>query len=131
MVSILPMVDLLRNTAVDWFCILSYFRLDTLLKAHSWTRWETTYRINNIHNFIMIFIQYIYKYTPTYRVTLPSYPTRETKHQIGMALRNAGTHSRMFKRRRNRLYSCKYIRIHFLTCSWKLDFHSRRVLSIL
>ena len=30
MVSILPMVDLLGNTAVDWFCILSYFRLDTL-----------------------------------------------------------------------------------------------------
>ena len=24
------MVDLLGNTAVDWFCILSYFRLDTL-----------------------------------------------------------------------------------------------------
>ena len=30
MVSILPMVDLLGNTAVDWFYILSYFRLDTL-----------------------------------------------------------------------------------------------------
>ena len=30
MVSILPMVDLLGNTGVDWFCILSYFRLDTL-----------------------------------------------------------------------------------------------------
>ena len=30
MVSILPMVDLLGNTEVDWFCILSYFRLDTL-----------------------------------------------------------------------------------------------------
>ena len=30
MVSILPMVDLLGNTAVDWFCILSYFQLDTL-----------------------------------------------------------------------------------------------------
>ena len=30
MVSILPMVDLLGNTAVDLFCILSYFRLDTL-----------------------------------------------------------------------------------------------------
>ena len=44
------------------------------------------FRINEIHNFIMIFIHYIYKYTPTYRVTLPSYPTRETKHQIGMAL---------------------------------------------
>ena len=33
----------------------------------------------------MIFIYYIYKYTPAYRVTLPSYPIRETKHQIGMA----------------------------------------------
>ena len=33
MVSILPMVDLLGNTAVDWFCILSYFRLDTLPNA--------------------------------------------------------------------------------------------------
>ena len=35
MVSILPMVDLLGNTAVDWFCILSYFRLDTLYRAFS------------------------------------------------------------------------------------------------
>ena len=34
----------------------------------------------------MRFIHYIYKYTPTYRVTFPSYPTRETKVQIGMAL---------------------------------------------
>ena len=34
MVSILPMVDLLGNTAVDWFCILSYFRLDTLVDGH-------------------------------------------------------------------------------------------------
>ena len=34
----------------------------------------------------MIFIHYIYKYTPTYQVTLPSCPTRETKYQIGMAL---------------------------------------------
>ena len=39
-----------------------------------------------IHNFIMIFIHYIYKYSPTYRITLPSYPTRETNYQIGMAL---------------------------------------------
>ena len=31
MVSILPMVDLLGNTAMDWFYILSYFRLDTLI----------------------------------------------------------------------------------------------------
>ena len=34
----------------------------------------------------MGFIHYIYKYTPTYRVTLPSYPTCETKVQISMAL---------------------------------------------
>ena len=34
----------------------------------------------------MIFIHYIYKYIPTYRVTLPNQPTRETKHQIGVAL---------------------------------------------
>ena len=34
----------------------------------------------------MRFIHYIYKYTPTYRVTLPRYPTRETKVQIGMAI---------------------------------------------
>ena len=27
-----------------------------------------------------------YKCTPIYRVTLPSYPTHETKYQIGMAL---------------------------------------------
>ena len=32
----------------------------------------------------MRFIRYIYKYT--YWVTLPSYPTRETKVQLGMAL---------------------------------------------
>ena len=36
--------------------------------------------------FIMRFIHYIYKYTPTYRLIFPSYPTRETKDQIGMAL---------------------------------------------
>ena len=29
-VSILPRVDLLENTEVDWFCIFSLFRLDTL-----------------------------------------------------------------------------------------------------
>ena len=29
------MVDLLGNTAVDWFCILSYFRLDTLYNESS------------------------------------------------------------------------------------------------
>ena len=35
----------------------------------------------------MRFVDNIYKYTPTYRVTFPSrYPTRETKVQIGMAL---------------------------------------------
>ena len=31
MVSIIPRVDLLGNTVVDWICKLSYFRLDTLL----------------------------------------------------------------------------------------------------
>ena len=34
----------------------------------------------------MILIAYVYKYNPTYRVTLTANPTRETKHQIGMAL---------------------------------------------
>ena len=34
---------------------------------------------------VMIFIAYVYKYKPTYRVTLTANPTRETKHQIGMA----------------------------------------------
>ena len=34
MVSILPMVDLLGNTAVGWFCILSYFRLDSLTNVN-------------------------------------------------------------------------------------------------
>ena len=35
---------------------------------------------------IMIFIAYVYKYNPTYRVTLTANPIRrETKHQIGMA----------------------------------------------
>ena len=30
MVSMIPRVDLLGNTMVDWICKLSYFRLDTL-----------------------------------------------------------------------------------------------------
>ena len=34
----------------------------------------------------MIFIAYIYKCNLTYLVTLTANPTRETKHQIGMAL---------------------------------------------
>ena len=34
---------------------------------------------------VMIFIAYVYKYNPTYRVALTANPTRETKHQIGMA----------------------------------------------
>ena len=38
--------------------------------------------------FMRRFIHYIYKYTPTYWVTFPSYPTRETEVQIGMALLN-------------------------------------------
>ena len=33
MVSIIPRVDLLGNTVVDWICKLSFFRLDTLLLA--------------------------------------------------------------------------------------------------
>ena len=33
MVSIIPRVDLLGNTMVDWICKLSYFRLDTLYDA--------------------------------------------------------------------------------------------------
>ena len=41
---------------------------------------------NDIHNFLMIFIHDIYKFIPTYRLTLPGYPTRETIHQIGVAL---------------------------------------------
>ena len=40
---------------------------------------------NDIHNFLMIFIHDIYKFIPTYRLTLPGYPTRETIHQIGVA----------------------------------------------
>ena len=44
MVSIIPRVDLLGNTIVDWICKLSYFRLDTLtyimvdMHAHTDTR---------------------------------------------------------------------------------------------
>ena len=34
----------------------------------------------------MIFTAYVYKYNPTYRVTLTANPTCEAKHQIGMAL---------------------------------------------
>ena len=34
----------------------------------------------------MIFIHDIYKFIPTYRLTLSGYPTRETIHQIGVAL---------------------------------------------
>ena len=41
---------------------------------------------NDIHNFIMIFIHDVYKFIPTYRLTLSGYPTRETIHQIGVAL---------------------------------------------
>ena len=33
---------------------------------------------NDIHNFIMIFIHDVYKFIPTYRLTLSGYPTRET-----------------------------------------------------
>ena len=33
----------------------------------------------------MISIAYVYKYNPTYRLTITANPTRETKHQIGMA----------------------------------------------
>ena len=40
------------------------------------------YKITEI---TMRFIDYIYKYAPTYRVTLPGYPIREAKIQIGMA----------------------------------------------
>ena len=36
---------------------------------------------------IMIFIYYdIYKFIPAYQLTLSGYPTRETIHQIGVAL---------------------------------------------
>jgi hypothetical protein len=42
-------------------------------------------QINAIHNFIMIFMGYIYKYSPTYRLTVSGYPTRETIYQIGVA----------------------------------------------
>ena len=37
-----------------------------------------------ITTFIIRFIHYIYKSTPTYWVILPSSPTRETKVQFGM-----------------------------------------------
>ena len=40
---------------------------------------------NDIHNFIMIFIHDVYKFIPTYRLTLSGYPTRETINQIGVA----------------------------------------------
>ena len=41
---------------------------------------------NDIHNFIMIFIYDIYKFIPTYRLIFSGYPTRETIHQIGVAI---------------------------------------------
>ena len=40
-----------------------------------------------IFNFLMIFIHDIYKFIPTYRLTLSDYPTHETIHQIGVALK--------------------------------------------
>ena len=40
---------------------------------------------NDICNFIMIFIHEVYRYIPTYRLTLSGYPTGE-KNQIGVAL---------------------------------------------
>ena len=49
---------------------------------------------NDIHNFLMIFIHDIYKFIPTYRLTLPGYPTRETIHQIGVALAKASHYAR-------------------------------------
>ena len=47
---------------------------DTL--AHYWTRWKKLLPGN---------FTFTNHDTPTYQVTLPSYPTRETKVQIGMA----------------------------------------------
>ena len=44
---------------------------------------------------VMIFIAYVHKYNPTYRVTLTANPTRETKHQIGMALYRGGLGPRL------------------------------------
>ena len=44
---------------------------------------SNTFKVYDI--LIMIFMNYIYEYTPTYRLTFPSYPTRETKVQIDVA----------------------------------------------
>ena len=56
---------------------------DTLL--HKVRNNEIHNSYNDIHNFLMIFIHDIYKFIPTYRLTLSGYPTRETIHQIGVA----------------------------------------------
>ena len=44
-----------------------------------------TCKKNKIPTSVMIFIAYIYKCNPTYRVTLTANPTHETKHQTDMA----------------------------------------------
>ena len=56
---------------------------DTLL--HTIRNNEIHNSYNDIHNLLMIFIHDIYKFIPTYRLTLSGYPTRETIHQIGVA----------------------------------------------
>ena len=46
-------------------------------------------KLNLIMKFIiliMIFIHDVYNFISTYRLTLSGYPTRETIHQIGVAL---------------------------------------------
>ena len=53
MVSIIPRVDLLGNTVVDWICKLSYFRLDTLTV----TTLDTT--IDNSVQYIVTTANYI------------------------------------------------------------------------
>ena len=76
----LDMVDLLWVSAeVKWGSVVLIFAF----VACGW--WFVRVKIK-IPTSVMIFIAYVYKYNPTYRVTLTANPTRETKHQIGMAL---------------------------------------------
>ena len=73
------MVDLLWvNAEVKWGSVVLY------------GFWLVCVKIK-IPTSIMIFIAYVYQYNQTYQVTLTANPTRETKHQIVMALRTHGT----------------------------------------
>ena len=61
MISILiPMVDLHGSTAVDWFCILSYFRLDTLWHWVLDDRRREKERVHLIHAMVLLYMVFFF-----------------------------------------------------------------------